>query len=104
MQGLRRKYLSWTALGIGLMLCAVGPALSSGDPVIVLDILPGDVDFDGDVDMDDFQEFEGCFDGPGVPVPWDPCGPSDTDLDGDVDLADVATFQENYTGCISNCD
>jgi len=63
----------------------------------------GDVDRDGDKDLDDFDRWLPCLAGPGVLVPPPGCDPDDfmhrADLDGpacadfDVDLADFAAFQ-----------
>jgi hypothetical protein len=58
---------------------------------------PGDLDFDGDVDLDDFSIFAGCMGGPGVAHPGD-YEYADLDGEGDVDLADFASFQEAFTG------
>jgi len=60
---------------------------------------PADFDEDCDVDVDDYDEFQACLNGPGNP-PADTCT-VDADLDhdgGDVDLADFAIFQESFTG------
>ena len=55
----------------------------------------GDLDCDGDVDLDDYAAIEAAMNGP-EQAPGDP----DTDLDGDndCDLADVAIFAANFTG------
>ena len=65
--------------------------------------LPGDLDDDGDVDIDDFNTFADCLAGPDVFDPPPDCNPgdfinADLDGDGDVDLADFARFQEVFTG------
>lgn len=52
----------------------------------------GDVENDGDVDLDDFMFLEDCFDGPGVSVPPSPCRVVDMDQDSDLDLHDCAVF------------
>lgn len=63
----------------------------------------GDLDRDGDVDVDDFAIFAGCIAGPGVTTPPPGCDPDDfanADMDGDsdVDLADFSQFQRAFTG------
>jgi parallel beta-helix repeat protein len=67
-----------------------------GDGTAVVDIgayeyLPGDLDSDGDVDLDDFALLTGCLQGPDVAVP-PVCWGADLDADADVDLADFALF------------
>lgn len=57
----------------------------------------GDADGDGDIDVRDFEEFLGCFTGPGVPID-DPCRPFDFDRDADADYADFAAMQVKFTG------
>lgn len=68
-------------------------------------LIPGDFDYDGDVDADDFAEFTNCMAGPDVlPDPQSPEGSQmclstfDFDSDVDVDLADFAVFQAAFTG------
>lgn len=59
----------------------------------------GDVDFDGDIDMDDAMRLLAVLNGPGVPQP-PPGGTAedfagaDFDEDGDVDLLDLKLMQE----------
>jgi len=57
----------------------------------------GDFDRDGDVDTADFEAFEGCASGPGIPLALD-CEASDFDADNDVDQADFAIFQRCFSG------
>lgn len=72
-------------------------------PVGVDSGVPGDLDGDTDVDLDDFELFAGAWAGP---VVWNPppgCEPAqfiraDLDDDLDVDLADFAIFQARFTG------
>ena len=58
---------------------------------------PGDMDGDGDVDLDDYAVFAGCMAGlPGcTPEQFDQ---ADLDDDGDADLQDFALFQTLFTG------
>ncbi len=65
----------------------------------------GDFDDDGDVDCDDYAEFQGCFGGPNQ-LPADTCSPcvdADLDNDGDVDFQDFAEFAvgaPSRSGCL----
>jgi len=52
----------------------------------------GDLDGDGDVDIDDFGIFVGCMNGPGIAYPGG-CDEADLNGDGDVDMDDFAVFQ-----------
>jgi peptidyl-prolyl cis-trans isomerase A (cyclophilin A) len=52
----------------------------------------GDVDFDGDVDGDDYSGFLASFGQTGIGLA------ADFDGDYDVDLADFAVLRDNYTG------
>jgi hypothetical protein len=66
-------------------------------------IRPGDIDEDGDVDLNDFATFALCFHGSAVTTPPAGCTQGQFDLcdvddDADVDLADYATFALNFTG------
>lgn len=53
----------------------------------------GDLDYDGDVDLNDFLIFVDCMTGPVAPVTLEGCEDADLNLDGHVDLADFAEFQ-----------
>jgi hypothetical protein len=58
----------------------------------------GDLDYDGDVDLDDFSIFISCRTGPVRPqVIWS-CEDADLNLDDHVDLADFAEFQLVFDG------
>lgn len=60
-------------------------------------LLRHDYDVDGDVDLDDFQHFDGCstgIDGHAGPG----CRTFDADLDNDIDVLDYADFQRHFTG------
>ena len=57
--------------------------------------MPGDLDRDGDVDIDDYQSFATCVDGP-ANVMVAGCEPCDLDGDDDVDIADLAAFQVTF--------
>lgn len=63
---------------------------------------PGDLDFDGDIDLDDFANFELCLTGPrlwGEAAKTTPgCELLDFDSDWDVDLTDLGRFQVAFTG------
>jgi hypothetical protein len=97
-------YLQWT----------MGPTYIGGacgwniDDVEILAVelgapRPGDLDGDGDVDIDDFALFAPCMGGPGVTDPPPDGDPSafdaaDLDGDGDVDFNDFSAFQSGFDG------
>ena len=56
---------------------------------------PGDCDEDGDIDLDDYACFNGCFMGPNAGL-LPGCETADMDGDGDVDLTDFGAFQAVY--------
>ena len=53
-----------------------------------------DFDGDGDVDLQDFTIFQGCYTQP----PVGSCAPCDLDCDGDIDLDDFRIFQCQFKG------
>ncbi len=61
---------------------------------------PQDADGDGDVDLTDFGQFQGCFNGPNRPFGAESatCLCFDGDKDADVDLADFGAFQSCFNG------
>jgi hypothetical protein len=62
----------------------------------------GDLDFDGDIDLDDFAKFDECLTGPrlwGEAAKTRPgCELLDFDSDWDVDWTDFGQFQLAFTG------
>ena len=58
----------------------------------------GDLDYDGDVDLDDFAIFAEALSGPGQPIAPSADPAADLDGDDDVDLDDFAMFQVQFTG------
>jgi hypothetical protein len=61
----------------------------------------GDVNNDGDVDLDDYLQFGLCITGPdmeSVGAEADACLLEFSSDDADVDLADFAAFQVLFTG------
>ena len=73
----------------------------SGTPPIVdmgaYEHIPGDFDFDGDIDTDDMRVFIGCVSGPSIPYSSG-CGKADFDRDNDVDQRDFGVMQRCYSG------
>jgi len=57
----------------------------------------GDCNYDGGIDLGDFQAFDPCLSGPGGGLDAG-CGCLDFDGDEDADLADFARFQVAFTG------
>jgi len=57
-------------------------------------------DFDGDFDVDDadFELFQACATGAGIPTSGPDCDSADLDSDQDVDQADFAAFQRCFDG------
>ena len=60
-------------------------------------LVAGDLDHDGDVDLDDCTLLDAALNGPATP-PGDP--QADLDGDGDCDLADFALFARNFSGSV----
>ncbi len=58
---------------------------------------PGDLDQDGDVDVNDYAIFESCLTGPEGGL-LAGCVPADLHADSDVDLQDFAVLSLNFTG------
>ena len=54
--------------------------------------VPGDLDVDGDIALDDYESFADCLTGPGTAV-IPGCEKADLEFDCDVDMADFAVFQ-----------
>jgi hypothetical protein len=60
--------------------------------------MPADCNCDGDVDLQDFEEFQVCFQGPDGELPEADCACFDFNADTDVDLGDFADFQTFFMG------
>ncbi|MHC4063147.1 MAG: hypothetical protein ACYSUI_01395 [Planctomycetota bacterium] len=73
------------------VLTLEGPACDPGGPIA------GDLDGDGDVDLDDHALFFDCMTGPGGGM-LTGCDPADIDGDLDTDTADLAMFQSVFGG------
>ncbi len=58
----------------------------------------GDLDQDADTDLQDFQYFRACFNGPNRPPKAGTCAEADLDGDADDDLADFLAFQNCFNG------
>ncbi len=56
----------------------------------------GDLDCNGIVDINDFENYLDCVTGPGVPTGVE-CRDADLDGDGDADIADVAIMQRVFS-------
>lgn len=61
-------------------------------------IAPGDGNWDGGVNLLDYDAFAPCLQGPGGALPDPQCACFDLDGDKDVDLLDVAEFATAFTG------
>ncbi len=59
---------------------------------------PCDFDEDGDVDQEDFGQFQVCYSGAGIPQNDPTCDGADLHQDGDVDRDDFAKFQQCISG------
>jgi hypothetical protein len=57
----------------------------------------GDLDLDGDVDLEDFGAFQACYSGPGIAQEDPACARALLDVDTDVDGTDANIF----SGCLS---
>jgi hypothetical protein len=76
----------------------------NGCPIVILSM---DFDSDGDVDNSDYDFFQSCATGPGIPQNNPDSQVADIDTDGDVDQVDFAAFQRCFSGenipADSNC-
>ena len=66
-------------------------------------VFPGDLDGDGDADLDDYELFAGCMSGSNVTVPPPGCDPAefeaaDLNEDSDVDLQDFELWEIAFPG------
>ena len=79
-------------------------ALSPSGTRFMRRIRNGDVDFDGDVDIDDFAPMPGCWTGPVVADGLCQCRFFDIDHDRDIDYDDFDLFMRVYTGPLEDCN
>lgn len=70
----------------------------SGAQYKLIPYVTADLDFDGDVDADDFEKFKACSTGPGVGPPDTGCERVDFDGDNDVDMDDYGVYQRCFSG------
>ena len=82
----------------GELVVFLGFGYPNSDLAFLRRIRDGDVDYDEDVDAEDFAVLFDCLTGPGRRDGLCECRFLDIDDDGDVDVADYAAFQANYTG------
>jgi hypothetical protein len=68
------------------------PLYASGITFSARPALPGDFDFDTDVDQEDFGSLQACFSGDGESY-GPQCSDADLDSDGDVDQNDFGVFR-----------
>ncbi len=72
------------------------PVATTGQPTDLVLLSDFDCDGDGDVDLDDFFDFEACLGGPGGGL-GPGCTCFDLDSSGGVDVRDFAEFQAAFT-------
>ncbi len=60
--------------------------------------IPGDLDHNGQVDLNDYDYIHACIQGPGYDYAGHICTIADVDGDNRVDLRDFAIMQQNFTG------
>jgi len=79
----------------GVPVGAFGAILVPTDKILLL-AGTGDFDEDGDVDLADFRDFQGCVGAGGSPDLF--CRTADLDADGDVDGSDYTAFEASLDG------
>jgi hypothetical protein len=84
-----------------------GSATSNTAALTLRTVVAADFDADCDVDATDYELFEACASGPGIPVVAG-CATADFDLDGDADQADFSLIERCVSGenvpSDPNCD
>jgi hypothetical protein len=81
--------VDFSTAGGGLVMTALNDAVRAQ---------VGDFDHDGDVDLDDYEQFELCSTGPILQIPGVGCDFADFDGDSDVDEGDFDLFQRCFSG------
>lgn len=66
-------------------------------PLTATPVVAGDLDRDGDVDLEDWALLWPCLTGPGGGI-LPGCDEADLDDDGDADLEDFSLYEMNFTG------
>ncbi|MBI4578062.1 MAG: hypothetical protein HY718_00075, partial [Planctomycetes bacterium] len=65
---------------------------------MIVEAVPGDLDQDGDIDVNDATLFGTCLGGADVPISEPACASADLDGDGDADLSDYGLMQKCTSG------
>ena len=93
---------SWTTTSRVITDNPPGTIITGTLGSVVLTVFPcgftGDIDFDCDIDLDDFKQMFPCVSGPNSAFVLPTCQKSDLDKDNDVDLRDFYLFQMFFSG------
>ncbi len=93
-----------TGLGVGADRVLTVAYHDNDVTLTVAELVLADFDADGDVDLDDFGEFQVCSTGPAQGPPPPGCPDKDLDGDGDIDQDDFGIFQRCISGASQPAD